>query len=517
MKKSVVLAIAGGLSLFLAAPPLNLWPFAFIGLCFLYLAIDIPSPKSRFLVSWLGFVAMFICTLAWTMQFSGVGWPILSLFQGLIFAVFLTFLPSSPSIGRYGWQRVIGFPSALFIAEFLRERWPLGGFPMGTFTTGQTHGPLFDSASIFGEPGFIFLVALCAAGATEAFRLRSTISFIALACIAAMLGSTTLIGSRTSTYEVDELTVALVQGGGIQAIPKDKQNPGKVFADHYSQTEQVPSGTDLIVWPEDVIDIDTPISESNYGQIMSDLAKSHNATVVAGVVESLPDGKRFRNYAMTWNRDGSTADSYEKVKRVPFGEYLPLRGVLGNFIDESLLPTDATVGKGRPVIKAEDRVAGVSISYEALFASRTRDAVRSGAEFLLIPTNAASYKSPNVAKTQIEAARLRAVETRRWVLQSAPTGISAIIDPNGNVQQRTEVGTGATLTSQIAALRGQTPYSRWGDIPLFVISLTIGIFVLGRETASAVKNRVEVRLAVNKKDLVENDELSKPQNSESQN
>jgi apolipoprotein N-acyltransferase len=105
------------------------------------------------------------------------------------------------------------------------------------------------------------------------------------------------------------------------------------------------------------------------------------------------------------------------------------------------------------------------------FGDRSRSAVRSGAALVLVPTNAASYQTSQVPDQEVAAARLRASETGRDVVQAAPTGFSAFISAAGEVQQRTDLGAQQVITATVPLRAGSTPYTRTGDPPWLLLAL----------------------------------------------
>ena len=166
---------------------------------------------------------------------------------------------------------------------------------------------------------------------------------------------------------------------------------------------------------------------------------------------------------MVWNSDGEQVDSYEKVERVPFGEWVPLRGVLERIAGDALPQRDAMVGTGPAVVDTPVGRLGVSISWEVFFGERARAAVRDGGRILLNPTNGSSYRGTLVQTQQVANSRMRAIETGRWVLQTAPTGFTAVVDPTGDVLQRTSVSEREILYATVELRTGRTPYVRFGD------------------------------------------------------
>jgi apolipoprotein N-acyltransferase len=212
-----------------------------------------------------------------------------------------------------------------------------------------------------------------------------------------------------------------------------------------------------------------------------------------GAVEGEPDG--FRNAAVAYGPDGTMVGRYEKEHRVPFGEYIPARGLLSRLTDAtSLVPKDAIVGEGTARLGLPQAPVGVVISYEVFFADRVREAVRAGGRLVLVPTNASSYVGDEVPATELAAARLRAGEFGRAVLQAAPTGYSAIVLPDGDVLARTELGAAAVLRERVPLRTGLTPFARTGDLPVLTIAGLVVVLAATRTRAQAPGRGARPRL-----------------------
>ena len=160
--------------------------------------------------------------------------------------------------------------------------------------------------------------------------------------------------------------------------------------------------------------------------------------MIAGIVEN-SGATRFLNFSVVVHPDGTYGDRYEKVHRVPFGEYVPLRSLIAPFAGPALTQRDAVPGTGPAVVRTDHGTFGVVISWEVFFGDRAHAAIRDGGQILLNPTNGSTYTLTLVQTQQVAASRLRAIETGRWVVQVAPTGFSAVIDPSGKVLQRTGI------------------------------------------------------------------------------
>jgi apolipoprotein N-acyltransferase len=269
------------------------------------------------------------------------------------------------------------------------------------------------------------------------------------------------------------LRVAAVQGGGIRGLRAVDADPEVVFQAHLAATRAGvrPGTVALVVWPEDVIDVNGPLAGSREGAEMARLSDELRATVVAGVVEDLPGAPRFRNAAVVWEPARGVVDRYDKVHLVPFGEYVPLRSLFERLADVSDVPRDAIAGTGPGVLDTAAGRHGVLISYEVFFADRARAAAKAGGRLLLVPTNASSYTTAQVPAQELAVARLRAVETGRWVVQAAPTGYSAVVDQRGRVRVRGPLGDRATLVADVRLRTGRTLAVRLGDAPMVIVAI----------------------------------------------
>ena len=264
------------------------------------------------------------------------------------------------------------------------------------------------------------------------------------------------------------LRVAIVQGGGPRGYTHLQTEEAAAYDRQVAASVPVHGPLDLVLWPEDVVHVPTDVAATPEGADLSALAQHTNATVVAGVVEEIPGG--FHNLAVAWSPGGDIVSRYEKVRRVPFGEYVPLRGLIQHVADLSAVPDDAVPGHGPAILHTPAGPLGTLISYEVFFANRARSAIQAGAQVLLVPTNAASFSTSQVPTQEVAGARLRAVETGRWLAQAAPTGYSAVVDPDGRVHTRSHLGKRRVITATVRLRTGRTPYVRWGDLPTVALS-----------------------------------------------
>ena len=179
-----------------------------------------------------------------------------------------------------------------------------------------------------------------------------------------------------------------------------------------------------------------------------------------------PEPDRFVNSQLVVFPDGSLGAPYEKVQIVPFGEYMPFRGLLDALgAPTDLVPTDAIRGRDPAVIEADGVRMGVMISWEVFFGDRGQAAAEPGVDLLINPTNGSSYTWTILQGQQVASSRLRAVEQGRWVVQVAPTGFSAFVSPDGDVYERTAVSERAVIVRDLALREGTTWYHSVTDWP----------------------------------------------------
>jgi apolipoprotein N-acyltransferase len=243
------------------------------------------------------------------------------------------------------------------------------------------------------------------------------------------------------------------------------------------------------VWPENTVDVEGALVDAPEGAELSALARELDATLVVGATEGDEAADGFHNVAIAFDADGEVVSRHEKERRVPFGEFVPLRSLIEPLAPAALPDRDAIVGTGPAVLDTPAGPLGVVISWEVFFPDRARDAIGNGGEILLNPTNGSSFTGTQVQGQQVSSSRLRAIETGRWVLQAAPTGFSAIVTPGGDVVERTGVSEQRVLHGTVERRTGRTWAVRFGDwlpLALGLAALDAGwAYELRRRTANA--------------------------------
>lgn len=450
---------AGGL-VALSMPPWGWWPLALVGLvAFERLIADQPLWARMWRGFGFGAGWLFPATF-WMVDFTLPGY----LAVCVVFSALYGLAGAACPPGRSRW---VALPGLFVLAGAIRWRWPFGGVPLATLPMSQVDTPWATTVRVLGP---LLLVGVCAAIAMvlAAALDRRWQAALALAVVVLGFWGWAALAPRGSANGT--IDVAVVQGGGPQRTRAANTEPGVVFQRHLEASQLVQPPVDLVVWPEDVVDVHGLFANSEERLRLAELARELNTTVVAGVVEDVSTTEAA-NFAAVLTPDGTLVDRYDKVRLVPFGEYVPLRSLIEPLAPDYLPARDMRRGDTTAVVDTPVGLLGVSISWEIFFEDRARDAIGNGGEVLLNPTNGASYWLTIVQTQQIASSRLRALETGRWVVQSAPTGFSAFVDPDGNVYQRTAVSERKVIQAEIELRTGQTLATRAGPWPMIALTL----------------------------------------------
>jgi apolipoprotein N-acyltransferase len=446
----------------------------------------------------------FMFGLGWLAM--GCGWMWQLTIPGYIAAA-LVFAGAHGIAGLISWQHnsaLWALPAAHTLIEAVRFSFPFGGVPLASLGISQVAGPLGGVARVVGVIGLTWVVFQLGAAVAQSVmtlrwyrsRLRDRWRAAAMlaALIAPLLLATLALTAPRGTDTGRSIRIAAVQGGGRQGTSALQVPASLVAARHLEATSTIASdlNLDLVLWPENVLRI-RDLAFPEHPLFADVLAQSQRLGVpfAVGITEDadLTDrGARgqITNAQVTLSPSGVITDRYDKVRRVPFGEYVPLRGLLtslGAPVDQVL--SDAVPGQGPAVLNHPGLPPmAVVISWEVFFGGRAREGVKQGGQLLLNPTNGASYTGTIVQTQQVASSRLRAIETGRSVIQVAPTGFSAVIDANGQLLERSAVSETRVIVADLTLRTGHTWYTRIGDGPLIWALVVIWVVTAAGEFRS---------------------------------
>jgi apolipoprotein N-acyltransferase len=466
-------ALGAGALVALALPPWGWWPLSIVGIAlFDHLVCDVERPGGRWQLGTAFGLGWLAPGMGWMWFLTPPGYLIASIGFAALHGV-AAMIPA-----RGATHRVVLRPAAHMLVEALRFVAPFGGVPLASLAMVHASSPLVWLGR-WGGPLLVTWAAL-AMGVALAVALQRGASWRAPACAVALV-VVMVLGAVWLPFTHDtgrSLRVAAVQGGGPQGTLAIDTSPGDVLRRHLDATSTISTdeALDLVLWPENVIATgDIPFSDSDAHRAVVAEAERLNTPLVVGITER-PRPGRFTNAQVVVEPNGAITDRYDKVQRVPFGEYMPLRGLLaavGAPVDR--VPTDAIAGTGPAYLDLGDDRLAVVISWEVFFGHRARDGVGKGGTVLVNPTNGSSYTGTILQTQQVASSRLRAVETGRWLVQVAPTGFSAVISASGEVRERTAVSERHVIIAEIPLRTGMTPYARGGDAPVIVAGAAVVI------------------------------------------
>jgi apolipoprotein N-acyltransferase len=469
-------SVAAGVLLALSLPPWGWWPLGLVGAALLYWRLAGLSWRTRIWSGWLAGLGCYAIGLFWARAFNWYGAVVLILVEALFFAAAAVATP--PRRGR-----ALGFVGACTLAEAVRMTWPFGGLPLGGVFLGQARGPLVDLARLGGPllitagvwaGGVVLATAGAALGSAARHHEVGRLDIIGAVVVAAGIAVLAVVGTLAPDggAPVRTVRVALVQGGGQRGLSKQQVSPSTVLAAQLAANFAVATAhpsPDLVLWPEDVVALNRPLTGSPQATLLSRLARHMHTTLVVGITEPASP-TTFRNEVVAWGPNGHVVGVFEKVHRVPFGEYVPFRSLISHVADLSGVPTDAIAGHGSGFMRTPAAPLGLLVSFEIFYAGRSHESVRAGAELLAVPTNTSSYSTSQVPAQEVAAAIVQAVETGRDLVQAAPTGFSAVVTQRGVVLQRSALGQRQVLFATVALRRGFTLYDHWGDLPVLAVA-----------------------------------------------
>ncbi|MGH8400730.1 MAG: apolipoprotein N-acyltransferase [Gammaproteobacteria bacterium] len=369
-------------------------------------------------------------------------------------AVWLT-----PGSGVVRW--LCAFPALWTLFEWLRS-WLLSGFPWLSLGYSQIGSALRGYAPVTGVFG-VTLVAVFSAGlllCVCARHLRATPRLVSLGVVVAIWG----LGGALSTLQWTQpagpdITVSLVQGD----IPQTTKWAPETFEPTmqlYRRLTEAHWTSQLIIWPEAAVPDYYDEVKASYLDPLEQEARSHGTDMLIGVpTEDMVGGNYYNSVISLGSRDGI----YNKRHLVPFGEFFPVPEWVRRWLELMDLPySDFTPGAvDQPLLRVAGYPVGISICYEDAFSSEIMRALPQAA-FLVNVSNDGWFGDSIALPQHLEIARMRALETGRYLLRDTNTGITAIIDPQGRVDSRIPGDQPGVLTVEVTPYAGRTPYVRWG-------------------------------------------------------
>jgi apolipoprotein N-acyltransferase len=451
------LAVLSGALLFLSFPKFGTPAAAWLALAPLLVAIRGARGRRAFalglaagLAANLGIslvIALFTAVFAWAASRVQSAWGNRALLLAPFLWVALEFLRSHTLL-RFAWC-LLGYSQATNL-QFLQAA-RFGGVYAVSFLL------------VCGAAALAYAVVERGGGATR----RVLLAFLLLVGLVYWDGRRQL---AKPVAESGRVRVGLVQANIAQDVKWDPGHAVENLDKHVALTEQaVTKGARFVIWPESAVP--GYYDDSRYLiERLGTLAAKSSAYVLFGNDdhEAAPGAERYYVGAKMLGRDGALRFRYHKINLVPFGEYVPFHAVLtlGGRITARLTQavSDFTPGRERTLGDVDGHRFGAFICYEAIYPGLVSSFSAAGAELLVNITNDAWYGYTSAPYQHFEMASVRAVETGKYLVRAANTGVSAVVDPRGRVLARTRLFEPAALVHDVPFVRATTPYTRVGDL-----------------------------------------------------
>ncbi len=477
---ALMVSLLAGMALPFAFAPTDWTLLAPVSILVLYALIHGRSARQSGWLGWLFGVGYFGIGVHWVYHSLHIFGGAAAFFAGLLTVVFVLVMTLFTAATAYlfarlstprAWLGNVWLFAALWsLAELLRNA-VMGGFPWLLLGYAQTMEPLGALAPVVGVYGIGFLMIVMTLSAAHVVLLRRRGSRL-LAAVPVALIAAAIWGSSQIAFtqpKPETLGVRLAQANIQQEMKFSRERLVRSLDEYLALTEtDLPETIDLVIWPETAIPTGFNQVEHYIAPVIRRL-DARGIDVLAGGFDR--DGEETYNAV---RQLGGEKQMYRKRHIVPFGEYLPLRGLLEVFSAFIVVPgSDLSRGRGPHVpLQIAGEGIGVSICYEDVFGEEMRPLLP--ASSVLVNVSNDAWFGDSAAPHQHEQkARMRAREMGRPMVRVTNTGVSSAIQYDGQVIGRIEHGVMGVLDVEIRPRTGTTPYVIVGNMPVLVLSLML--------------------------------------------
>ncbi|WP_344800606.1 apolipoprotein N-acyltransferase [Litoribacillus peritrichatus] len=496
----LAIAFCLGLTLPLSFAPFDYWPVAILSLIgFQALVTGLPA-KAGFKVGWSYGFGVFAAGASWVYvsihEYGFAPVPLALLLTFLFtFLLGLFFALQTYTFNRWfdfsDYRNLLTFPAIWILFEWFRS-WFLTGFPWLYLGYGHIETWLAGWAPVFGVFGIGFITVLTASSLLLCIKSaiqNPSVKKQGLPLLVCLLlwGSGLLLTNVQWTTSKEEISVTLMQGN----IPQEKKWLNEyrpVSLKTYRELNRNVH-SDLIIWPETAI----PYFKHQVPDWLEETEQllQPDQGLITGIPYLRPDSKRsnpiLHNSIIGM---GQATGMYHKQKLVPFGEYVPMQDILRGLIQFFNLP----MSNFRPgpahqePIKFRDSLFWPAICYEIAYPSFIAENIGNDhpSNVILTISNDAWFGDSLGPKQHLQLAQMRALENSRYVLRATNTGLTAVINEKGIIENDMPAFIAGGLSARIAPQQGLTPYSQWTDKPILALVLLslLAAKLLGRVPSS---------------------------------
>lgn len=405
-----------------------------------------------------GFISSAV-TLWWASKYVGL---IPLFFLALLHGLF--YLPLG-LVGRYT-KNIFWFIPALLAIEAARSLFPFGGFSWMRIAFSQAEAPY---ASVISIGGALLLSAWVLAISSIMVKFKKKLAFPLLLVIVLPL----LLNNSYSSQE--RVSFLGIQGNTPSVGLTFNDRAEAVFKLHLAETRKADvGGTDVIIWPENAIDVD-PFANKTVRESIESLTSTLKIPLIAGAITR--QSGQLENVSLMYDESGEVVSYYSKQYLTPFGEYMPFRAIarlISPYVDDVV---DFTVGERVDNHVVDGFNLAPVICYELLSDSLVQNAAKNS-EALVVQTNSATFADTSESAQQLQITRLRARENAREIVSVSTIGISAHIDVNGKVVSKTRENISAQISGDLRSNSARTIAHTLGSFAPGIVLLITVLFPL---------------------------------------
>jgi apolipoprotein N-acyltransferase len=456
-----------------------------VGLTPLLVIATSRAPRTAFFWGWASGTIFFLVLLRWlqfTFQvYSEIPWPLV---YGPVFllAAYCGFWTGAVAwlVSWLAERRSAAFALALVpffwvAAEWLRGHL-FGGFPWGTIGYSQyLRLRVIQIAELAGVHGVSFVLLAVNAAIAGCVVLRWRHALAGVGAAAVLVAATLVFGSVRLAEPTPTSVgrVAIIQPSIEQPLKWEPRHTRETLGIYFALLRRVgEERPQLVVWPETAAPTilrRDPVLVERFRAAAAELG----APMLLGSIDEV--NGRFRNTAFLINDQGIVG-RYDKIQLVPFGEFLPLSGVLGFVRGWAQFIAELEAGSRAVVFNAPPAPFGVVICYEGIFPDLFRQFVRDGALLMVNMTNDAWFGRTSGPEQHLAMYPFRAVEHRVSIVRAANTGVSAFIAPSGMIVRRLHLFERGVMTESVPLRTRRTLFTRVGDwVGLLSLAVTAAV------------------------------------------
>ncbi len=479
----IILIVLSFLFYTLSFPPLKIFPFAFFSIFILLLALKDLDKKKIFFLTFIYFYAFWLIHTHWILNMevdpSTKPWLVAGLFVLPAYLAIYNVIPFLSIKSKFRW---ILFPALWILFEFIRGA-SFTGFPWLNIAYTQLENPYFRMLNSIG--GIYFTGTLILLSNSFLFELWQTgkkyylIAFTFLILITHLLGA----GLYYKKFpEENKIKVLIFQPNILPRQEDDYEEWMEVYKSYGNLLKEAKDTFDFVLLPESALPGYFRYSLKSK-TIIDSLSKITNSPVLFGSADAqFSNGERkiYNTAFLFYN--GDIIDQYNKIHLVPFGEWIPFENKIKILQKIEFGQGDFSPGDSVVILKTKkDTPFGTLICFESIFPYISREYAKKDAGFLVNITSDGWYGKSIGPVEHFEHLRFRAIETNKYVVRSAKTGISAVIDPKGRVLKSLPLFEWGIIADSVGICYKKTPYVKIGDFIIIInLIIILGFLVLSK-------------------------------------